>query len=61
MTNAGTIQTINRKHYRSQEVTDFSGTYMALIPCGPQGGKVDRCPICAGHADHSAPLSCGLS
>jgi hypothetical protein len=55
-----TTATINGKSYRIEEVTDFSGTYNAFIPCSTTGGNVDRCQVCGGHADHSAPTSCGL-
>jgi hypothetical protein len=57
---ASQVVTINRKHYRLERVEEFGDTYTAYIPCGPQGGKVDRCPTCGGHADHRPGLSCGL-
>jgi hypothetical protein len=51
---------VNNKWFRTEQVTDSTGTYNAWIPCDAKGKNVDRCPVCGGHADHRQGLGCGL-
>ena len=57
MTNSD-VFTINNKTYR-YGAPEADG-YRPLIPCGPRGGKVDRCPVCGDHAHSHIGLHCGL-